>query len=115
MNVQVLRQTNVIPTLCVPTLKDPTSAAVFEATKEMVEPAPVRLMNSKEFHATFRVKLVISNMSLMFPTDLDECASPDTNSCHLNALCTNTGGSYVCRCLRGYNGDGQNCTGKCLV
>ena len=45
MNVQVLRQTNVIPTPCVPTLKDPTSAAVFEATKKMAELAPVRLVN----------------------------------------------------------------------
>lgn len=45
MNVQVLRQTNVIPMPCVPTLKDPTSAAAFEATKEMAELAPVRLVN----------------------------------------------------------------------
>ena len=51
----------------------------------------------------------------MSPTDVDECGSPETNSCHSNALCTNTEGSYVCRCLRGYNGDGQNCTGKCVV
>ena len=51
----------------------------------------------------------------MFPTDVDECASLETNSCHSNALCTNTEGSYVCRCLRGYNGDGRNCTGKGLV
>ena len=51
----------------------------------------------------------------MFPTDVDECASLERNNCHSNALCTNTEGSYVCRCLRGYNGDGQNCTGKCLV
>ena len=51
----------------------------------------------------------------MYPTDIDECASPETNSCHSNALCTNTEGSYVCRCLRGYNGDGQNCTGKFLL
>ena len=44
--------------------------------------------------------------------DLDECASPVTNECDPNALCTNTEGSYVCRCLNGYQGDGRNCTGK---
>ena len=30
----------------------------------------------------------------------------------LNALCTNTEGSYVCCCYRGFEGDGQNCTGQ---
>ena len=47
--------------------------------------------------------------------DIDECASPETNQCQGNAICTNTEGSYVCRCKRGYVGDGENCTGKiCL-
>ena len=27
-------------------------------------------------------------------------------------MCTNTEGSYVCRCVKGYGGDGRNCTGK---
>ena len=44
--------------------------------------------------------------------DLDECASPDLNECDPNALCTNTEGSYVCRCIKGFEGDGRNCTGK---
>ena len=48
----------------------------------------------------------------MFTTDADECASPETNSCDSGSLCTNTEGSYVCRCLRGYDGDGRNCTGN---
>ena len=43
--------------------------------------------------------------------DTDECASSEKNECDTNALCTNTDGSYVCRCLRGYEGDGRNCTG----
>ena len=44
--------------------------------------------------------------------DLDECASPETNECDPNAICTNTEGSYVCRCLKGYQGNGRICTGK---
>lgn len=30
-------------------------------------------------------------------------------------MCTNTDGSYVCRCKRGYSGDGKNCTGKIQI
>ena len=47
--------------------------------------------------------------------DKDECAIEDLNDCDSNALCTNTVGSYVCRCLRGYEGDGKSCTGICLL
>lgn len=44
--------------------------------------------------------------------DTDECTSSETNECDANALCTNTEGSYVCRCVKGFQGDGRNCTGK---
>jgi len=44
--------------------------------------------------------------------DIDECGNPESNECDPNALCTNTEGSHVCRCLRGFEGDGRNCTGK---
>ena len=43
-------------------------------------------------------------------SDVDECAGGE-NDCDTNALCTNTEGSYICRCLRGYDGDGRNCEG----
>ena len=45
-------------------------------------------------------------------TDIDECANPETNQCDPDALCNNTVGSYICRCLIGYQGDGRNCIGK---
>lgn len=48
---------------------------------------------------------------LKFAVDIDECANDDENDCDTNALCTNTEGSYVCRCMKGYKGDGQNCAG----
>ena len=41
MNVQALKQTNVIPTPCVPTLKDPTSVAVLVDIRVMEETAQV--------------------------------------------------------------------------
>lgn len=43
--------------------------------------------------------------------DKDECADKDANDCDPNAMCTNIEGSYVCRCFRGYQGDGKSCTG----
>ena len=42
--------------------------------------------------------------------DVDECKGKQ--SCHENATCTNTIGSYVCECQPGYIGNGQNCTGE---
>ena len=48
---------------------------------------------------------------MFFCVDVDECASSELNECDPNALCTNTEGSYVCRCIRGYQGDGKTCTG----
>ena len=45
-------------------------------------------------------------------SDVDECVTPETNECDSKALCTNTDGSYVCRCLKGFEGDGKICTGN---
>ena len=43
-------------------------------------------------------------------SDVDECTSSGANQCHINAMCTNTEGSYVCRCKKGFTGDGFTCT-----
>nr|XP_058951787.1 fibrillin-1-like [Pocillopora verrucosa] len=40
--------------------------------------------------------------------DIDECER-NLSSCHVNADCLNTIGSFVCRCHTGYIGDGTNC------
>lgn len=50
-----------------------------------------------------------------FFTDLDECRSATINDCDPNALCTNTEGSYVCRCFKGFRGDGKTCTGRVVT
>ena len=44
-----------------------------------------------------------------FYLDIDECT--ESNTCHSNATCNNTIGSFICACDRGYNGDGVNCSG----
>ena len=52
---------------------------------------------------------VIHHLSLF--ADINECAKPEANDCDTNATCNNTEGSYVCRCISGYQGDGKNCKG----
>ena len=41
---------------------------------------------------------------------IDECKR--NYSCHVNATCKNTDGSYVCECHPGFNGNGQNCSNE---
>ncbi|VDK28353.1 unnamed protein product [Gongylonema pulchrum] len=41
--------------------------------------------------------------------DVDECRSGSA-LCDRNAWCVNTIGSYACKCMVGYSGDGQKCT-----
>lgn len=56
-----------------------------------------------------RIKSVLST------TDLNECETLETSGCDANALCTNTEGSYICRCIKGFEGDGRNCRGKWVL
>jgi arylsulfatase A len=42
--------------------------------------------------------------------EVDECLDSTLNDCHANAECTNTIGSYTCKCHKGYQGDGKSCT-----
>ena len=44
---------------------------------------------------------------------MDEC-NENTSNCHINATCTNTGGSYKCSCNAGYSGNGSSCQGQRL-
>ena len=43
-------------------------------------------------------------------TDVDECIQGE-HTCHVNANCTDTDGSFNCTCREGYEGNGFNCTG----
>ena len=52
-------------------------------------------------------------MSLI--ADINECASSGMNDCDdPNALCTNTRGSYMCSCKRGFNGTGRTAENGCF-
>ena len=46
-------------------------------------------------------------------TDIDECTA-GFSDCDVDAVCTNTEGSYYCSCKPGFTGDGKDCTGEVL-
>ena len=45
--------------------------------------------------------------------DIDEC-SEGTDTCHDNATCTDSAGSFSCECDSGYSGNGHDCSGECV-
>lgn len=49
--------------------------------------------------------------SSWFVSDVDECAQTGV-VCDQNAVCTNTIGSFRCRCNPGFIGDGTTCSGE---
>lgn len=53
-------------------------------------------------------------MIVFFHSDIEECKIGEY-VCHANAMCSNTVGSYVCRCIRGFDGDGLTCVGMDLT
>ena len=50
------------------------------------------------------------NFSCSSYTDLDECSS-DPSPCDVSADCTNSDGSYSCKCKQGFTGNGTICDG----
>ena len=55
-----------------------------------------------------RESLIVSLFLLL--TDIDECQD-GSHSCHQQATCTDTEGSYSCTCQTGFTGNGSMCTG----
>ena len=52
--------------------------------------------------------------SYISSSDIDECTSGN-DTCHINATCINTAGSYDCECLSGFMGDGFNCSSEYVL
>lgn len=81
------------------------SVAVSEDMKETEDDAPVCTFYCMTFFAV--IEQYLYNMAMLFPAVTPEC-SP---SCGLNALCE----VGACFCEPGYQGDGYNCSGECLL
>ena len=63
---------------------------------------------SKTFYSNkIAETLIQTNFFLIL--DIDECTNLP---CHLNADCTNTPGSFACKCAMGYEGEGFDCSSK---
>ena len=79
----------------------------------ITEPRNSKLFSNQSyyFYSYLHRRHQNSIIPLFSVLDIDECANEDENDCDANALCTNTEGSYVCRCMKGYEGDGSLCTG----
>ena len=69
------------------------------------------LMLSNFFTIAFFLNLFFFNVYHF--TDINECKG--NHSCHANATCMNTKGSYVCTCHLGYTGNGSDCTGTWCI
>ena len=71
------------------------------------------LIYSKLLTAWFIYFVNMPQLSPLHFTDVNEC---DTGvaTCHINATCTNSEGSYDCECMQGFIGDGFNCSSNLL-
>ena len=52
--------------------------------------------------------VLVKILVILFSVDTNECAS--SNDCPDKSKCSNTEGSYTCKCLTGYTG--TNCDGQ---
>lgn len=56
-----------------------------------------------------QINLLPFALLLFLLIDIDECYTEQLNSCHGNATCNDTDGSYECYCNDGFYGDGVVC------
>ena len=93
--------------LCVPTHLGPSLVSVTMDTREMDSPAQVCSLLHKLTCSGAHSELCVCVFSFIH-SDVNECL---TTPCDANAVCTNTLGSFMCACNRGFIGDGLTCTG----
>ena len=65
-----------------------------------------------QFNSKWLDEFIIKEVSLL---DNNECSNVEDNSCHENAICTNTNGNFTCQCQSEYTGNGVTSNGKCQL
>ena len=63
----------------------------------------------KIFFINVKINFLKMNLKIQIK-DVDECIDVATNKCHSKAKCFNLPGTYECKCIEGFEGDGFNCT-----
>ena len=111
MSVRLMTPTTVMKMQTVQTQRGVTTALVTLVTLEME--SAVQVGHSSIIFNLISLRVQIEcNYSLII--DINEC-DQEVHTCHSNAKCTDTVGSFNCTCREGFEGDGVNCTGKLLV
>ena len=64
----------------------------------------------KHIKKIIKVNPPLCMLTVKILTDIDECS--ESFPCDNNANCTNTDGSFTCKCNSGYTGSGLHCTSK---
>ena len=71
--------------------------------------SPLVIINMFYVLIIIKCNYLLLMIYLLF-TDINECTN-STNDCHQNSTCTNSIGSYSCKCNQGFNGNGTSCIG----
>ena len=108
MSVRLMTLTTVMRMHSALTQWGVTPALVTLVTLEMVSTVQVGHSSIIFNLISLRVQFEC-NYSLII--DINEC-DLETHTCHSNANCTDTVGSFHCTCTEGFEGDGVNCTSK---
>ncbi|XP_022102898.1 adhesion G protein-coupled receptor E1-like, partial [Acanthaster planci] len=95
----------------VTTTTTPPSPALYEITLSDVHPSHSGTYTCTASASTGSVPT--TSQTYQLNVDIDECDSSTCGSncdtCHTDATCTNTIGSYTCACNAGYSGNGVTC------
>ena len=90
----------------------PMIVSVTRDLLEMVLIVQVRSFVVRHTAAFLSILLSLIILGLVH-ADINECHT-GSHTCHANASCNNTVGSYDCFCNKGFSGEGVNCSGKNL-
>lgn len=87
----------------------------FSNTKSSIDPQwgvwlYTYLFSLSLLFSTFPISDPMSCLYVNYLTDIDECTSKKHN-CHVQSMCNNTIGGFMCTCNDGYWGDGITCKG----